>query len=492
MDFEDPLADILSDGSNDSFFDVPKVTAKRGSITKTPEKKSMSDLFGLNDDKKQEQSKTTVSSTGDDWLGLSTTKSPKKNVQQQQPLQIKTTKKISFEDDDDILNTLGLDKKNEPKPAEKSTDVLTPAKLEPAKKSALLESILGTSKKNEEKPTQETRLKTEMITNKPETRSITEPVKVAISSTRTEQSYGFQSLDAPREGRRRTPSNIKDPLGLFTTDATSLVEQEKRPTELSRSIQASPIKKTPDWLSKAGDSDGTSMRTEVIFPAKGDLKTKSAPNLTNMPDWLSSTEPIKSHKSDTGLNNIEQPIEKRTRQQHEVTHQLPQQTVTDDRGDNATLQSILTQQKLATSHMEYQNTSIALQQQESQILMTLQLKKYEENLMDMQRKQQDLLVKQERQFNSLLERQFAKQQILENNMRLQQERINNHIQMLITQPPVAPISSSSPIQQTEDVTKTDELKKLNANETVKLYENLIESLKQHHHEELFLVEESYK
>lgn len=473
MDFEDPLADILSDGSNDSFFDEPKPTAKRGSITKTPEKKSISDLFGLNEDKREEQQKSAGGSA-DDWLGLTITKSPKKTIQQ--PL-IKTAKKISFEDDDDILNTLGLEKKSEPKPVEKTTEVFAPTKLEPAKKSALLESILGTSKKPEEK------LPDLKFTTKPESKPTPEPVKAA-ATPKSDQSYGFQSLDAPREGRRRPASGIKDPLGLFSTDTTS-IQSEKKP-EPNRSIQASPVRKrdsntTPDWLGQTGDGDKSNTRTEVLFAAKGDLKTKSAPNLTNLPDWLTN-EPIKSHKSDTGINNIEQ------QQPLERAQETPQQIVNDDQRESATFQSILTQQKLATSHMEYQNTSIALQQQESQILMTLQLKKYEENLMDMQRKQQDLLVKQEQQFNSLLERQFAKQQILENNMRLQQERINNHIQMLLTQPPVTAI----PTSQVEEITKTEELKKLNSEETVKLYENLIESLKQRHHEELFLVEESYK
>lgn len=133
--------------------------------------------------------------------------------------------------------------------------------------------------------------------------------------------------------------------------------------------------------------------------------------------------------------------------------------------------------------MEYQNTAIALQQQESQLLMALQLKKYEENLSEMQMKQQEVLMKQEQQFNLLLERQFAKQQIMENNMRLQQERINNHIQMLLAQPPIAKHSNQE---------ETDELKKTASEESIKLYENIINSLKQRQHEEIFLMEESYK
>lgn len=494
FDVDDPLADLLSEGSNDSFFDEPKPAAKRGSLTKTPEKKSISDLFGLNDDKKIEQ-KTTTSGSGEDWLGINR-KSPQtvqqsQNFQQPQTVQQpqRTVKKISFEDDDDLLNTLGLDKKSDSKPptVEKaSNEILPPAKLDPSKKSALLESILGAPKKAEERPE-----------IKPKPRQ--DPIKTPTPTTTSEPSYGFSSLDAPREGRRRPTSSIKDPLGLFSTDETD------KKTEPSKSIQASPVKrrdsvKTPDWLNQSGDNEARSeatarfeerahtegtvrheapmraegtVRTEVLFSAKGDLKTKSAPNLTELPDWLSG-EPIKSHKSDSGLNHI--------------VDQNPEIKTITNEPETTTLQSLLTQQKLATSHVEYQNTALALQQQESQILMTLQLRKYEDNLMEMQRKQQEVLVKQEQQFNNLLERQFAKQQIMENNMRLQQERINNHIQMLLSQPPVTPIPSS----QSEELIRTEDLKRANSEETVKLYENIIESLKQRHHEELSLVEESYR
>lgn len=485
MDFDadDPLADLLSEGSNDSFFDEPKASAKRGSLTKTPEKKSISDLFGLNDDKKSAE----PAKISDDWLGI-TRKSPQTvqtpQQQQQQPgHQTKSTKKISFEDDDDMLTTLGLDKKNESKTSlnDKSSDILPPAKLDSAKKSALLESILGPSKKLEEKPSILPETKPSIT---PEVKATKQEIIKPIPQQKpSETSYGFSSLDAPREGRRRPASGMKDPLGLFSNDA-SMADEKK--IEMSKSIQASPIKrrdssKTPDWLTQSNETDVPTGRTEVIFPAKGELKTKSVPNLTNIPDWLSN-EPLKTHKSDSGINNMQD-------EKESIRPKETKEFVNTPDEENPTLQSLVTQQKLATSHMEYQNTAIALQQQESQILMTLQLKKYEDNLMEMQRKQQDVLLKQEQQFNNLLERQFTKQQIMENNMRLQQERINNHIQMLLAQPPV---TSTQQQHEVEELSKNEELKKANKEETIKLYESIIESLKQRHQEELFLIEESYK
>ncbi|KRT86084.1 hypothetical protein AMK59_1062, partial [Oryctes borbonicus] len=143
------------------------------------------------------------------------------------------------------------------------------------------------------------------------------------------------------------------------------------------------------------------------------------------------------------------------------------------------------QQKLATQDIEYQNTSIAMQQQNSQLVMALQLKKYEENLANMQQQQQELLSKQEKQFNCLLERQFTKQQIMENNMRLQQERINSHMQILLSQTPI--LSSSL-----ENFEKIDELKRTTSDESIKLFEDLLATFKLRSQEEKFLLEESYK
>lgn len=161
----------------------------------------------------------------------------------------------------------------------------------------------------------------------------------------------------------------------------------------------------------------------------------------------------------------------------------PEISIIQNEESETILNAMLTQQKLAQSHLEYQNTATALQQQESQLLMALQLKKYEENLGDLQRKQHEVLVKQEQQFNTLLERQFAKQQILENNMRLQQERINNHIQMLVGQPA---------IPKHIDNDESEEIKKNLNEQTVQMYEKLVDTLKQRQNEEIFLLEDSYK
>lgn len=114
---DDPLADLLSDGSNDSFFEEPKVLAKKTSISKTPEKKPQPDLFNVGDKK-------------EDWLGLN--EQPKKKEEKTGvKSNLKSSKKISFEndDDDDIFTSMGLEKRTE-KPVTET-------------KKSLLDSILG-------------------------------------------------------------------------------------------------------------------------------------------------------------------------------------------------------------------------------------------------------------------------------------------------------------------------------------------------------------
>ncbi|XP_071050187.1 fas-binding factor 1 homolog [Onthophagus taurus] len=408
FDLDDPLGDLLSDGSNDSFFD-PK---PKKSSNPPPEKKTVKDLFNLdkNEPKKSELKKS------DDWLGLSEPKKPLERVQNS-PTRLKQTKKISFEDDnDDVLSSLGLEKKKEEKQIN------------------LMESILG---KKEEK------------------------------STLKGDSFGFSSLDAPRRSRQQQPSRNLDPLGLLSIE--NKLESAKK------------IEK-PSPKRSLGSIEGTSS-TEILFPVQKqrDLKTKSAPNISELPNWLENKEkePIKSHKSDSVLiqsNNQETEIEV-DKKHEEIKDSKPttplQKSNLDFNQENNPFYP----------QFEYQTAAITMKQQESQILMALQIKKYDENLVQLQRKQQELLNKQEQQFNDLLEKQYIKQQIIENNLKLQQEKINNHIQTMLSQPFKHDFRGENEVDNTkknEEETKNEQI-----NEIVK-------SIKDRSREEMFLLEESYK
>ncbi|XP_065160889.1 myosin-1 [Atheta coriaria] len=446
FDLDDPLGDLLSNGSDDSFFDNPKPKTKRPSTAKSPEKKSVSDLFGLED---APAPIDRASRAKDDWLGLETQKTSSTTIPSS-PVKAKAkpAKKISFEDDDDILNTLGLEKKAEPKKND-------------AKKSSLMESILGQQKTKEDNK-QFLSLDDLLQESKGKKHDMPATVTQSASQLTDKSTIGMSSLDTTREGRRGRvrSANISDPLGLLQNNQQSVeLEAKPRRRDLTSTIESKP-----------------EHPTEIIQP----ISAKS--NLGDVSDWLGGTQVKKVETENTVVPpaNVSSVLSTSAFPPHADptnTSHMPMQ---------GSIDNLLTQQKLAASHIEYQNTSIALQQQESQLLMALQLKKYEDNMGDMQRKQQEILMKQEQQFNTLLDKQFTKQQIMENNMRLQQERINNHIQMLISQPAIS--SALSP----KEMERLDDLQRTSTDEMIKQYEEIVVNLKQRHHEEIFLLEESYK
>lgn len=217
---------------------------------------------------------------------------------------------------------------------------------------------------------------------------------------------------------------------------------------------------TPDWLGLAPKPKSS----ESAWPASSYTKSKS--------------EMTMSDKTDSGN-------QAKSTDKNQISVETDQTNFETSSFQTPMSNALLMHEKLAKSQVEFQGAAVSLQQQESQILMALQMKKYEDSLMEIQRQQQEILMKQDQQFSALLERQFAKQHSMENSLKLQQERINNHIQLLLTQPRVV-----GPISQFQE--ETDKSKEKAEEEYLKANENLINSLKQRHHEELFILEESYK
>lgn len=485
FDLDDPLGDLLSDGSNDSFFEEPKPTAaKRSSLTKTPEKKSVSELFGI------EKSEIKAPDSKTNWLGLDDESKKPIEKPQIQSSPKKIEKKISFEDDN-ILDNLGLDAKME-------------SKKDGSRKQSLVESILkpttAASSIDDKNFTFDDILKGSKFSRKPE-----KPPSVPIKATKNPEELTVAtqpplSIGMPlqREGRRPHPiqSGFTDILGILSSEPSKEpIKESRRPTP------ASPMKKTElkgsATKQNLSTTDSDAVQTEILFPAPAnrEIKTKSAPNISTLPNWLDGGNAvIESYKSETAVADYTE--SKSTVLQNKdsaltetvLETENPQTFKIDANSpipDNYLLQSMINQQKLATQDMEYQNATIAMQQQNSQLIMALQLKKYEENLANVQKKQQELLARQEKQFNCLLERQFAKQQMMENNMRLQQERINSHMQVLLSQ-------TTGGDASLESFEKIDELKKTTSDENIKLVEDLLTSVKQRSQEEKFLLDESYK
>lgn len=488
FNFNDSVDDLLSDDSDDSFFDDPKLPPKHTNLKeKTSEKKSVTDVFGLSEN--NETSKTVKNvieniainenqKSETDWLGLTdSTQGPTT------PATLnfkKTTKNVSFEDDDDILLTLGLNKKNEPK--SKADMPLTDQKSNTGfessitHKSDLFNDILGTSTNvtTESRKPELSKILGETSHQKQGDNPLSKPVISELQSSILSDPI----LPMSAEGRRpRLPrSNLVDPLGLFSKEVKTAEED-----------QSTKSMKTVEEDQMTESSKTTNRRTKIMFsPAAKDMQTKSAPSIPDLPDWLGGAS-VKQHKSEPDIHTISRTTSSRRDSLQQETNEVtePVAVAVDNSltavsiSHNPILDPLLTQQIISAAHLEYQNTSLVMQQQESQLLMSLQLKKYEDKLIDMQKQQQDILSKQEHQFNSLLESQFAKQHIMENNLRLQQERINNHIQLLISQPSITKHVKEKEEQEIENPTHSK-------------CQDVIDSLKQRQHEEMFLLEESYK
>ncbi|XP_045462068.1 inner centromere protein A [Harmonia axyridis] len=475
MDFGDydVLGDILSDGSDDSFFDEPKRTTKssapaRQRQTEIKKESNQDDLTGLPTSTKTSMHQDSKGKI--DWLGLD----KKDNIETERRDSLtrtkKTTKKISFEDDD-ILGTLGFNEKSD---KTKRTDSSL-AQETKDKKTDLLESIL---KSNTREKSNENAPKVGITAAK----SIGEGYAASATANNTEL------LSFPREGRRkRVTSGLVDPLGLFS---------EQTNEEPHSHVSATDGKQARTRSFSSGDTKDidTVSSTKSQF---GD--TRSVPNLLEpqgTPDWLGLSSKPKTSENDWTASSYTKSKSDITMSDRTETvgniGKTAEKTVESDQTNFETSgfqtplsNALLTHEKFAKSQIEFQSAAVSLQQQESQILIALQMKKYEDSLMEIQRQQQEILMKQDNQFSALLERQFAKQQAMENGLKMQQERINNHIQLLLTQP-----RTDGSVSQLKE--GTDKTREIAEEEYLKANENLINNLKQRHHEELFILEESYK
>jgi Fas-binding factor 1 len=132
------------------------------------------------------------------------------------------------------------------------------------------------------------------------------------------------------------------------------------------------------------------------------------------------------------------------------------------------------------------------------------MKTQENVLVDMKNKQQELLKQQENQFNELLKKQISRQSELEDVIRNQQERINSHIQALMTSHAQAPsidnfLCAVKPAVAAETVEDPNRLLKVELETEVKRLEmekmrleDTLSNITDNHEKEVILIEKSYK
>lgn len=194
-----------------------------------------------------------------------------------------------------------------------------------------------------------------------------------------------------------------------------------------------------------------------------------------MPNWLGGSLPILNRPEETQKSTGTVPEKPPNTTENVAVKNLERSTISSTAPADNSVQ--MNPQNIAK---EIQNTYSSLHQQESFLLFSLQLRKYEDLLAEIKNQQKVILDKQQDQFKTLIDDCVLKQQITETNLRLQQERINNQIQMMISN------SLNSKIEIKDD--RDDPKHRDNYDG----FENLIPAIKERHNEELFLMEESYK
>lgn len=487
FDLDDPLGDLLSDGSNDSFFgETPKKStvgtgsdvAKKDSkvMTSTPKadvtsKSKMDELFGIKTTdepkfsdvfsavpKNKTDTKTEIS--GPSSVGTprvpgtpQLNRNPGENVGkavQNTGSASSLRKSQTFDRDDDILSDLGFDVK----PKSKSQS-----------KASILDDLLGVNEQQSVKtvPRPKTGGSGPMTAKddfgmRPKTSVVpegaTKPVpEMSRQSTITSDMenisentvVGGYMPSSRRSGRRQSSMALNDPLGLFS-------KPEEQKSGQSAVVETKKVEDTPmKALPTPAPRQELVMSTMVQMPSTLDIENKA--------------------------------------------------------------------QILAISASETGNALASLKQQEMSLAVAAQMKAQEIALTDMQQRQEILLKQQEQQFSELLQKQLQRQGALEDNIKRQQERINAHINLLMTQPATASFYSSDTIvgnnepkgrsklkvgQQpsTDESSTSDEYKnksdidlkaEVKQLELEKLrLEDLLSNINANHESEIVFLENSYK
>lgn len=489
FDLDDPLGDLLSDGSNDSFFGT---TSKKSTKPKTAEtsagldakaKSRVAGLFNIDnktpksqpslDDTDALAAKASVQekidfnvperkgsfSTAQNKTSVLPSRAPKLS---EEPIKKPSTesitqprKEIKFDDSDDFLSELGFDPKN-PKGLTN-------------KKSTILDDILNFSKSAAESQVSHPKPISNpvQVDNKPPNAAIEKKGSETPSNT---TALGYSpSLGRPRNlPRTASATSANDPLGLFSTPTKKSQAKEKEETKEASSRPKLTKKASVDWL-------GLSDTNET----EGKLEIEQKPSAQQSREFVEE------------LRTIETP---------KVLEPAERESVVPN------VESITPTAPLVLNVGTIDNDRLlnSLQQQESQLKMVSQMKQQECVLVDLHTKQKSLLKQQESQFNQLLQRQIDRQSQLESQIQQQQEQINAYINVLLSQPNTGLLTSVNTMEskhgiqpksegnqmERDNIELEAELKRLEL-EKLRL-EDVLHSVQSSHEQELDLLHTSHK
>lgn len=492
FDLDDPLGDLLSDGSNDSFFGTSKKTEPKKSTKSASQptsdaksKSKVADLFGIDSEITEKpietEFKANLSATQrrtSSELKKSTNKE-ESSVGQQQSVKPSTPSRVTssttptrdaigkaamepkkretrFDDSDDFLNELGFDPKH-PK-----------GSMTSAKKSNILDDILNFSRSDPVANATTTAIAAPKPVLSDADKKVSKPAESNPSTNRYSPSLG-RTRNLPRSG---SGGSIGDPLGLFS-------KQEPKKEEVAITSTRSKSKKSAvDWLGLDAEND---TKPETIFPIANEAKPEK-------PIQNTTIEPTNIPAANIPSTNLPANVPA-----------VPTANVA--AADLSTSLNLINRAAL-----EKEQALQSLQHQETQLRIATQMKQQENMLHDMQSKQQTLIKQQENQFNQLLRRQIDRQNQLETQIHQQQEQINAYIGVLMNQPSIGMVGtikmpdnddSAEPRQSDGETSHREHFIELEADvkrlELEKLrLEDTLQSIQTAHEQELELLHTSHK
>ncbi|XP_070493942.1 calponin homology domain-containing protein DDB_G0272472-like [Chironomus tepperi] len=451
LDLDDPLGDLLSDGSNDSLFGIEP--AKKSTVPKVDKKdekpktanKKMEQLFGI----AEQPIKTTKVDAKTDNLPSS----PIKNSLKQQKLQPRAQEHLETKSNDSLSSDLGFDPRK------------------PKKKGNILDELLGISETTSTKA--QLPSKTAARSENPSTSKA--PISRQTTSETVSENVTVENTARKPGGRRQSAVAFSDPLGLFGSNEKERSGKSQQPSHTKNSRKSIAVASS-EWLFADGSMTGGAPDKSGTF-----VKIKSSPHIqitSNSEDRV---------EDEPGSSNVTSLESKNTLTTQNVMRNPPQ--------------------IMETLANEATNTLNNLKQQEFQLMVASQMKTQENVLIEMKNKQQELLKQQESQFNELLRKQIARQSELEEIIKNQQDRINSHIQALIASHAQAPLldmftggGGTDKIPSTTATTATNNpLEKIELEGDVKRLEmeklrleDLLSNINDNHEKEIIMIEQSYK
>lgn len=444
FDLDDPLGDLLSDGSNDSFFGTTKkpTETKKASAQPSTDVKSkakVANLFGFDDEKTinpaESASKSNIdlnikSQSNSQSLEPKKTPNKEESASNRQSIKPSTPSRSSippsateassrgsevvtrtiesdritnepvrsvkkdtrFDDSDDFLNELGFDPKH--------------PKGNVGKKSNILDDILNFSKPDPTPKATSMPSAPKPITSEPDKRN-----SRPLESNPVTNRYS-PSLGRPRNTRSGSNSTA-DPLGLFSTPTKKAQEVTKDESSTAAAKPKASKKATVDWLGLDDGNDENQIETIPIVSGPVRARAESPKPQNTASVVVSAPKPLTTESI---------PIIQPTM----MTATIP--TTATDITANLNL--------ITMASLEKEQALQSLQQQQTQLRLAAQMKQQENMLHDMHFKQQTLIKQQENQFNDLLQRQISRQSQLETHIQQQQDQINAYINVLMNQPSI--------------------------------------------------------